>query len=100
MVVMLTATAGLSAWYAAYSPLSAVPIVGFTALAVFLEQGSTRLSLSAMGSVVFVIHISATILFGPIEGAIIAAASTAVSEMLFRRAPIKAVFNTAQKTLA
>lgn len=100
VVVLLTATAGLSAWYTSYSPLSAVPIIGFTALAVFLEQGSTRLSLSAMGSVVFVIHISATILFGPIEGAIIAAASTVTSESLFRRAPIKAVFNTAQKTLA
>ena len=100
VVVLITATAGLSAYSSAYSTLSAVPIIGFTALAVFLEQGSTRLSLSAMGSVVFVIHISATILFGPIEGAIIAAASTAASEALFRRAPIKAIFNTAQKTLA
>ncbi|MGH7591580.1 MAG: HD-GYP domain-containing protein, partial [Gemmatimonadales bacterium] len=100
VVVLITITAGVSAYYTASSVLSPLPIVGFTALAVFLEQGSTRLSLSAMGSVVFVIHISATILFGPIEGAIIAAASTAASEALFKRAPIKAVFNTAQKTLA
>lgn len=99
-VVALTIAAGISASVAVHYPVNLLPVLGFTALAVFLEQGSTKLSLSAMGSVVFVIHISATILFGPIAGAIVAALSTAISEILFRRVFLKAAFNVSQKTLS
>ena len=99
-VVLITIVAGVNAYVTWRLPFSAVPLLGFAALAVFLEQGSTRLSFGAIGSVVFVIHISATILFGPLQGAIVAAGSTAISEALSRRALIKAVFNVAQKTLA
>lgn len=77
-----------------------VAIVGFATLAVALEQGSTALRPGASGSVVFIIHISAAILFGPLAGALVAGASTAVSEALARRALLKAVFNVAQKVLA
>ena len=99
-VVALTIAVGVSSRFAAPLGLKFLPVFGFIAVAVFLEQGSTKLSFRAMGSVVFVIHISATILFGPIAGAVVAALSTAVSEALFRRVFLKAVFNVAQKTLA
>jgi HD-GYP domain-containing protein (c-di-GMP phosphodiesterase class II) len=77
-----------------------VAILGFGALAVLLEQSSTKLLFGATGSVVFIIHISAAILFGPLAGALVAGVATAVSEALIRRAPIKAIFNTAQKILS
>ena len=77
-----------------------VAVFGFGALAVLLEQSSTSLLFGATGSVVFIIHISAAILFGPLAGAIVAFASTALSEVISQRAPLKAVFNTAQKTLS
>lgn len=77
-----------------------VAIAGFTGLAVALEQSSTNLRFGASGSVVFIIHISAAILFGPLAGVIVAGGATAVSEALARRAPLKAIFNAAQKALA
>ena len=75
-------------------------IVGFCALAFGLEQSSTTLQLGATGSVVFIIHISAAILFGPFAGTLVAAVSTGLSELIHRRPPIKAVFNCAQKSLS
>lgn len=77
-----------------------VAIVGFTSLAVALEQSSTSLRFGASGSVVFIIHISSAILFGPLAGVIVAGGATAISEALARRAPLKALFNAAQKALA
>lgn len=77
-----------------------IAISGFGALAVLLEQSSTSLLFGATGSVVFIIHISAAILFGPFAGVVVAGVATATSEILIRRVPLKAVFNTAQKVLS
>lgn len=75
-------------------------ILGFGSLALALEQSSTSLLLGATGSVVFIIHISTAILFGPLAGAIVAGTSTAISEVLVRRPFLKGIFNAAQKTLS
>lgn len=76
------------------------PVLGFAALALFLEQTSTSLAEGARGSVVFVVHLAAILLFGPLAGAATAALSTVASELVARRAALKASFNLSQKTLA
>lgn len=102
--VATVAVLAASVTYVLYRTTALAPnwlaILGFLALAVLLEQGSTTLRFGASGSVVFIIHISAAILFGPLAGVIVASGSTAISEMFARRAAIKALFNTAQKALA
>lgn len=77
-----------------------VAFAGFVGLALFLEMSATSLSVVAVGSVVFIIHISSAVLFGPFLGFSIAAVSTAFAEFLSRRDPVKAAFNVAQKALS
>jgi HD-GYP domain-containing protein (c-di-GMP phosphodiesterase class II) len=77
-----------------------VAILGFAILALILEQSGTSLLFGASGSVAFIIHISAAILFGPLAGALVAGGATSVSELLVRRTPLKAIFNAAQKALS
>jgi len=54
----------------------------------------------AVGSLSFVIHLSAGILFGPFWGGLVAACSIGVGQLHRRRPAIKAAFNVAQATLA
>lgn len=75
-------------------------LIGFGSIALALEQSSASLLFGATGSVAFVIHISAVILFGPLAGALTTGVATAVNEILIRRTPLKAVFNASQKALA
>lgn len=94
----LVVTAGLAptlqdttSWYA---------ILGFGVLALGLELSSTSLRFGATGSVVFIIHISVTILFGPLPGVAVTGISTSLAELVARRPFIKGLFNTAQKALS
>jgi len=102
VVVVVLATVAVLAGLAPDADISQnwIAILGFAGLAILLEQSSTSLFFGATGSVVFIIHISAAILFGPLAGVIVAGVATAVSEVLVRRAALKAVFNASQKALA
>lgn len=52
----------------------------------------------AEGSLSFIVHQASGLLFGPFWGGLIAAVSTAFSQVMARREPIKAVFNVSQRT--
>jgi HD superfamily phosphohydrolase YqeK len=54
----------------------------------------------AEGSISFVAHLAAGILFGPFWGGSVAAISTGLSQAVARRERIKAVFNISQRTLS
>lgn len=71
-------------------------------LVAFLLQVSatTARGGSAEGSLSFIVHQAAGVLFGPFWGGLVAAGSTAFSQAVARRAPIKALFNVSQRTLS
>jgi HD-GYP domain-containing protein (c-di-GMP phosphodiesterase class II) len=71
------------------------------AAGAMLEISATMLrGGDAVGSLSFVVHLSAGILFGPFWGGLVAACSIGVGQIHRRRPPIKAAFNVAQATLA
>ena len=71
-------------------------------LVAFLLQVSARTARGgdAEGSISFIVHQAGGILFGALWGGSIAAVSTALSQSVVRREPIKAVFNVSQRTLS
>lgn len=71
-------------------------------LVAFLLQVSATISRGggADGSLSFVVHLAAGLLFGPFWGALTAGASTLLSQVLLKREPIKASFNIAQRSIA
>ena len=77
------------------------PILVLFAVA-FLLQVSATVSRGgdAEGSLSFIIHISSGVLFGAFWGGAITAVSTALGQLAGRKEPLKAAFNTAQRTLA
>src|SRR6476619_1302442 len=76
--------------------------IGVLLLVAFLLQvtATTSRGGDAEGSLSFVIHLAAGVLFGPFWGAIVAGLSTVLSQILLRRPFVKAAFNVAQRTLA
>ena len=71
-------------------------------LVAFLLQVSATTSRGghAEGSLSFIVHQAAGILFGPLWGGAIAGISTAMSQTASRREPIKAAFNVSQRILS
>ena len=71
-------------------------------LVAFLLQVSatTARGGGAEGSLSFIVHQAAGVLFGPFWGGLVAAVSTAFSQAVARRNPIKALFNVSQRTLS
>ena len=71
-------------------------------LVAFLLQVSATTSRGgdAEGSLSFIVHQAAGLLFGPFWGGLVAAVSTGLSQAVARRERIKAVFNVSQRTLA
>jgi hypothetical protein len=55
---------------------------------------------NAEGSLSFVVHLAAAVLFGVFWGAVVAGLSTLLSQRLLNRPPIKAVFNISQRMIA
>jgi HD-GYP domain-containing protein (c-di-GMP phosphodiesterase class II) len=71
------------------------------AAGAMLEMSATHLrGGNASGSLSFVVHISAGILFGPLWGGVVVAASIGFGQLYSRRPFLKAAFNIAQSTLA
>lgn len=72
------------------------------AAGAMLEMSATHLrgGGDASGSLSFVVHISAGILFGPFWGGVVVASSIGFGQIYGRRPAVKAAFNIAQSTLA
>jgi putative nucleotidyltransferase with HDIG domain len=72
----------------------------FLLITFFLEQLVMQLRAGGKGSISFVMHIAAGILFGGFWGATIAAVSLCLSQILRGLPPIKVVFNVSQLALS
>jgi putative nucleotidyltransferase with HDIG domain len=72
----------------------------FLLITFFLEQLAMQLRAGGKGSISFVMHIAAGILFGGFWGATIAAVSLCTSQILRGLPPIKVVFNVSQLALS
>jgi hypothetical protein len=72
----------------------------FLLITFFLEQLAMQLRAGGKGSISFVMHIAAGILFGGFWGATIAAVSLCTSQVLRGLPPIKVVFNVSQLALS
>jgi HD-GYP domain-containing protein (c-di-GMP phosphodiesterase class II) len=99
VVTAFAVTAG--SWFLRGSYPGAWGIGVLVAAGFLLEISATNLrGGDAVGSLSFVVHISAGILFGPFWGIAVAASSTGLGQLHGRRAALKATFNIAQRTIA
>jgi putative nucleotidyltransferase with HDIG domain len=95
------AVLALGASWSVRNDVPSVLELGSLAIVAFLlDQSSTKLKVSAVGSISFVIHMAAGILFGGFWGCLLAATSTALSQLAIGSTPIKVVFNSAQRSLS
>src|SRR5688500_6717171 len=103
----VTAVAVSSASGLMLASLSDLPFPGLWALAVLVAVGflleisaTTLRGGEAEGSLSFVVHLSAGILFGALWGGVVAAVTTGLGQLYGRRPAIKFVFNISQRTVA
>lgn len=76
------------------------PLATFVFVATLLESFNTQLRLAAKGSTSFIMHMAAALLFGGWWGALVAAVSTLLGEIVRGNPFIKVVFNVSQRILA
>ena len=75
------------------------PIATFVFVASLLEGLHTQARLSAKGSLSFIMHMSAALLFGGWWAAVVAAISTLIGELARGNPAIKIIFNVSQRIL-
>jgi HD-GYP domain-containing protein (c-di-GMP phosphodiesterase class II) len=76
------------------------PLTTFVFVATLLESLHTQARIAAKGSLSFIMHMSAALLFGGWWASLIAAVSTLIGELARNNPPIKIVFNVAQRILS
>jgi len=76
------------------------PLATFVFVASLLEGLHTQARIAAKGSLSFIMHMSAALLFGGWWAALIAAVSTLIGEIARNNPPIKVVFNVSQRILS
>ncbi len=70
-------------------------------VALLLEVSATTVrGGDAKGSLSFIVHLAAGVLFGGFWGAAIAGSASTLAQVVIRREPIKALFNISQRTFA
>ncbi|MGB7212787.1 MAG: HD-GYP domain-containing protein [Gemmatimonadales bacterium] len=100
-LVALGAIAGAATSWATHLPFPGwAALVCFALVGVLLDSSTNRLTVGATGSTSFIIHMAAGLLFGATWAGAMVAVSTSTTELLARRAPLKAVFNVSQRVLA
>jgi len=100
-VVVAAVAVAIASWFTRGAFPGGWGIGVLIAAGAMLEISATMLrGGDAVGSLSFVIHLSAGILFGPFWGGLVAACSIGVGQLHRRRPAIKAAFNVAQATLA
>jgi hypothetical protein len=101
LVTVLSAVAlGVWSWELRQPSPGVWPLLSFVLVALLLDQSSTELKVSAVGSTSFVVHISAGILFGGFWAGVIVVVSTALAQMALGKELAKFVFNVSQKAAA
>jgi HD-GYP domain-containing protein (c-di-GMP phosphodiesterase class II) len=75
-------------------------IAAFTIAAYLLEQTGNPLRIEARGSTSFIVHMGATLLYGPLWGSVVAAISTILAQVAIGQPLVKVVFNAAQRVLS
>lgn len=100
--VTLTAAALLAYGWASTSTFPGFwPISVLLVVAILLQiQPIISRGGDAEGSLSFIVHQAAGILFGPLWGGVVAAVSTAISQGATPRENLKRVFNVSQRTLS
>jgi len=99
--VALAAAAALAASWGIGTPYPGPWAVGiFVLVAFLLDRTGGDLRVGATGSTSFVVHLASGILFGPFWAGVVTGLSTAASQFLDKRPPIKIVFNASQRVLA
>src|SRR5690349_4068082 len=68
------------------------PLATFVFVASLLESFDTRLRIAADGSTSFIIHMATALLFGGWWGAVVAAITTLLGEIVRNKPPIKVTF--------
>jgi putative nucleotidyltransferase with HDIG domain len=97
-LIVLLAAGGLLAGWSVGVPFPGLwPLVSFALVAFLLDQTKNELRVEASGSTSFVVHLAAGALFGPFWGGLVAGGSTALTQIVEQRPPVKAVFNSAQR---
>jgi len=76
------------------------PFATFVFVASLLEGLHTQARIAAKGSLSFIMHMSAAILFGGWWAALVAAVSTLIGEIARNNPPIKITFNVSQRILS
>src|SRR5690349_2964157 len=100
-VVLTAAGAILAAWQQRAPFPGWWPWGTFLVVATLLEVGlSTRLRVRGSGSISFVAHLSATLLFGVWWGACVGGGSMLIGSISRGNDPLKALFNVSQISLS
>lgn len=100
LTVVLAALAMTVSWHFRLPFPGYWDLGSFLLITFFLEQLAMQLRAGGKGSISFVMHIAAGILFGGFWGATIAAVSLCTSQVLRGLPPIKVVFNVSQLALS
>ena len=100
LTVVLAALAMAASWHFRLPFPGYWDLGSFLLITFFLEQLAMQLRAGGKGSISFVMHIAAGILFGGFWGATIAAVSLCTSQVLRGLPPIKVVFNVSQLALS
>ena len=100
LIVVLAALAMTASWHFRLPFPGYWDLGSFLLITFFLEQLAMQLRAGGKGSISFVMHIAAGILFGGFWGATIAAVSLCTSQVLRGLPPIKVVFNVSQLALS
>jgi hypothetical protein len=101
LVVLMSAVSAAAAWHGRFPFPGWWPFGTFLVLATILEGGpTTKLRLSATGSISFVMHFASTLLFGGFWGATIAGLSHLLGNISRGNNSIRTLFNTSQIVLA
>jgi hypothetical protein len=99
-VAVLAAASGLVVWETSLPFPGWWPLATFIFVATLLESFNTQLRLAAKGSTSFIMHMATALLFGGWWGALVAAVSTLLGEIVRGNPPIKVIFNVSQRILA
>ena len=99
--VCLAAAATLTISWVYRQPFPGVFALGsFLIVALLVQHLYTQLRVQASGSIAFVVHLTAGILFGGFWAATITIVATLVTQILRQLPPIRVIFNVGQRVLA
>jgi hypothetical protein len=80
-------------------PVGFWQLLAFVFVSVVLDLAGNPLRVAASGSMSFVVHMAAFLLYGGLWGGMVAALSTLLSQVSLRSPPIKIAFNVSQRVL-